>query len=917
MNNPAKNLKLINLRAKLPVALRVVSLLALAGALIFIVVVFLLPAKPTFKMIPGLAELSKDVVATVNGYERRQTEGEKTEYYVKADKMTVFKDNHQEWDNVYFEVYDKEGAKFDKISAIKAVYIPNDGKNFTVHLLGGVSLISKDAVTLKSEQVSYQRETETAQTDQPLEFSYHNIAGKAVGANYKVKEKKIELASAVEINTTPAQSGQTDALKGRAQSAQLKAGSAVFDQGQGFIELHQNFWAHIVPVRQNSGTAEQPVELQAQDAKAILVNDEIKQIDLSGAVEIFQKPTGGNPKSVKTRSNFSTAYFDKQLTAADLRENVEIEAVDERSKLSNIRAQLANYDAAADKFDLQNSVEIINGANEPQPLVIHSGRAIYEQTSGKLNLGGNADIAQGGDYLKANEINANLFQNKKIANAVARGAAYLKRQQPDRLTEVSAGELNANWSENNLLQKASAIESVQTTITPAQAVDYSKITVNAPRSATLDFQQSGDQSFLNQIQTDGRTAILMSAPAGKADSTNRKLTADNVKTFFAPNGKDLNKAEAVGNAELYVEPTQASADKFKTMITAPRFDCDFYEGNNAKSCLAQIKAKAVSEPMIPAANRGTRTLTSDKMTAQFSRANNNIEVFEAVDNAKFNELDRNGAASRIAYTAADETVRLRGGEPTVWDSRFRARGGEIDWNTKYQKSYLRNKVSTTYYAQKLSGGATPFSNSNSPVYLTSNEAEFDHAARVGVYTGNARAWQDNNYVRAERMILQEQNRRMDAEGKVQSLLYNVKQSSGGKSVNQPASAASDKMIYQDQNKTLRYESNVDIRQGSDRITSGVAEIYLDENNQAKQFIVEKAVVITQPNRRATGTWAQYTVSDEVMILRGNPATVADAEQGASQGSQMTVSMRDNRVTNQGSTKPSQPGRIRSVYKTKP
>lgn len=916
MKDQSKNLKFFNLRAKFPMALRVFSLLALAGTLIFIVVVFLLPAKPTFKMIPGLAELSKEVVATVNGYERRQTDGDKTEYYVKADKMTVFKDNHQEWDNVYFEVYDEQGAKFDKISAIKAVYVPGENKDFTVHLLGGVNITSRDELNLKSEQISYLRQSETAHTEQPVEFTYQNIQGKAKGANFKFKEKRIELVSAVEMKTNELKPGQTSELAGKVQKAQMTAGNAVYDQSKGIIELRQNFWADILPVPGSSAASDQPVELRSQEATAFLENNEIKKVDLSGAVEIHQKPAGANPKSVKTRSGYSTALFDKRLTFAELKENVEIEAVDERSKLSNIRAQIGNYDAVSDKFDLQNNVEIINGANEGQPLVIHSARAIYEQAGGKINLNGNADITQGGDYLKANEINANLFQNKKLSNAVARGAAYLKRQQPDRTTEVSAGELNANWGDNNLLQKAVAIESVQTTITPAQATDYSKITVNAPRSATLNFQQNGNESFLNQIQTDGRTAIVMSAPAGKADSTNRKLTADNVKTFFAPNGKDLQKAEAVGNAELYVEPTQAAADKYKTTITAPRFDCDFYSGNNAKSCLAQVKAKAVSAPMIPNAARGTRTLTADKMSTLFSQTNNDIETFEAIENAKFNELDRHGTASRIIYTSADETVRLRGDEPTVWDSRFRARAGEIDWNTKYQKSFLRNKVSTTYYAQKLSNGAIPFNGSDSPVYLTSEQAEFDHPGRVGVYTGNARAWQENNYIRAERMVLQEASRRMDAEGKVQSMLYNVK-SSGGASERQPAYATSDKFSYQDQNKLLRYENNVNLRQGNDRITSGVAEVYLDESNQAKQYIVEKSVVITQPNRRATGNWAQYTASDEIIILRGTPATVSDAEQGTSQGNQMTVSMRDNRITNQGSAKPNQPGRTRSVYKVKP
>ena len=45
---------------------------------------------------------------------------------------------------------------------------------------------------------------------------------------------------------------------------------------------------------------------------------------------------------------------------------------------------------------------------------------------------------------------------------------------------------------------------------------------------------------------------------------------------------------------------------------------------------------------------------------------------------KFNENDRNGIAANVSYVAADETVRLRGGDPTVWDSRGRTKAVELD-----------------------------------------------------------------------------------------------------------------------------------------------------------------------------------------------------------------------------------------------
>ena len=289
---------------------------------------------------------------------------------------------------------------------------------------------------------------------------------------------------------------------------------------------------------------------------------------------------------------------------------------------------------------------------------------------------------------------------------------------------------------------------------------------------------------------------------------------------------------------------------------------------------------------------------------------------EATGNTKFTELDRNGIAERINFTADDEVVRLRGGEPTVWDSRARAKGDEIDWDTRAEKSFLRGNVSTTYYSQKQTGGATPFGETNKPVYVTAANAEFNHAEETGLYTGNARAWQDNNYVRSDKLLLKQKEGQLYGEGSVQSVLYDAKKKEKGKETTVPVYASSNKLFYNRENRQLRYEENVDIRQGTDRITAGKADIYMDDKNEMSKTIAETNVVITQPNRRALGDWAQYTSENEVAILRGNPAKIDDSENGSSQGAQVTVYMRENRVVGESQSEQNNTGRTRSVYKVK-
>jgi lipopolysaccharide transport protein LptA len=156
---------------------------------------------------------------------------------------------------------------------------------------------------------------------------------------------------------------------------------------------------------------------------------------------------------------------------------------------------------------------------------------------------------------------------------------------------------------------------------------------------------------------------------------------------------------------------------------------------------------------------------------------------------------------------------------------------------------------------------------------------------------------------------------MDASGRVQSEVYSARRKSTGGSV--PVFAAADFMSYSDPNRTLHYEGNVDIRQGTDRLTAGVADVYLRrESNEVEKTIAERKVVLTQPNRKGIGDWLQYTTADEVAVIKGNPARVEDPEKGSTESGRLTVNMRDGRVTADDARGPQSPGRVRSTHKVK-
>ena len=902
---PRQNLKSYRLRAQMPLIIRVAAVIALAATLIAVGIGFYRSRNNAeFRMKSLPATLSKDVVAEVNGYERTETEGDVKKYYIKADKATTYADNHQELENVFLQVFDETGDASDRIKAQKAIYIPAENKNFTAYFAGDVNVETRDALKVRTEQLTYKKETEIANAEELIEFSRENVSGKSFGATVNIKDKTLELLRDVEITASGGE-GETE----KYQQARIVAGHAFLNQAAGKIDFDGSVAINITP---KANAQSQPTDIKTDRATAFFTDKELRKIDLNGNVDVHQKPTGANAKWTKTKANRAVAGINKELKQLELFENVNIETASNDAQPTRIKTSYALYEKDADRFELKNGVEIVTAEGDKQT-VIKSADAVYEQTSGKVFLYGGAEITQGADYLKGDNLTAELFPNKNLKNAHVKGNAYLKQTAPERTTEVSGNELNAVFGDNQQLQTANVTGASRANLIPAKSDEYTKVTLSAPNAIRLNF---GGAGLLREMQTEGRTTVSMIAPAGKPDASNKRLTADAVKTFLNANGKDLAKAEAVGNAELFVEPLRNAPENYRTTVNASRLDCDFFDaGNNPRSCAANGKAKTVRVPTVAKETSGNQTLTADRMDAIFNQQSNDISQFDAAGSAKFSELDRSGTADKIVFTAADETVRLRG-NPLVSDSRARAKAGEIDWDTRNEKSFLRGKVSTTYISQKQTGGATPFGNSNAPVFVTSDNAEFEHQAEIGIYSGNARAWQENNYVRADKLILRQKQGELYGEGAVQSLLYDAKKKENGKESNVPVYAQSQKIYYFKDKNLLRYETEVDIRQGTDRIVAGVANVYLNDKNEVAQTVAERDVVVTSPNKKAVGDYAQYIAADESIVLRGNPARIDDGENGSTQGAQVTVFLRENRFLSESKTNQTNSGRTRTVYKVK-
>ncbi len=539
-----------------------------------------------------------------------------------------------------------------------------------------------------------------------------------------------------------------------------------------------------------------------------------------------------------------------------------------------------------------------------RPTRIRCTNALLEKPAGRLTLTGNVRVDQEEDEMRAARMVGFFNAASHIERIEARGDAYLK--QADK-AEIQAPDMDFFFEGAEQLSRATATGGVQTRSLGAA-------TLREARAKTMEaFFEAG---LLAAINANGDAAITVHAPAPKTEKDNpahRELTAQAIAMQFYPDGKFLQAAEATGNARLVVTPSRAMKGADKKTITAPQMNARFFEADNRlQTFVATNGVKVELQPTLTDAG-ATRTTTSQQLSASFFADTQDVERLEQQGDFKYNEADRNALAERAIYDGRNEVLWLRGKRPVAWDAKARTQADEIDYDRKNDETHARGDVRTTYYSRETTNDSTPFKNTKSPIFLTAERADARNREGIALYTGNARGWQDDNFVKGDRIELYEKDKRMVAVGQVESALYNAKQQTSDNTRERvPGFAEAESMSYSDSERLVRYEGKAKARQGTDRIEGDVIEVLLQkESNEVERLTATGSVALAQPGRRGTGDKLVYTDHDGRAVLTGKTARIDDVEKGTVMGGELTFYSRDDTISvqNQEGT-----GRVRSAHR---
>jgi LPS export ABC transporter protein LptC/lipopolysaccharide transport protein LptA len=570
--------------------------------------------------------------------------------------------------------------------------------------------------------------------------------------------------------------------------------------------------------------------------------------------------------------------------------------------------------ASAGKSKTTAGAAQTNGrANAPQfqskePTRVRCASALLEKKEHRITLDGSPVITQSADEMRANQIVAYTDDTNHIERAEARGNAYLK--QNDR-AEIQSSDMDFFFGASRQIERAVARGNATTRSLGAGPL-------REARADTIEaiFNPAASGSAVDHIKADGNANLKMHAPKPaneKQNPTERELTAHNVTLQFHPDGKNLRAAEASEDAVMTVTPVRAEKGADKKTIRAPQMNAAFYEQDNRIQTYTATGGVRVEIEATVAGAHPLRVTTSKSLTADFIADSQDIDHLAQEGDFKYNEGDRHAVAERALYDGPKDLLNLRGKRPQAWDAKARTQADEIDYDHQKDETHARGDVRTTYYSPATTNDATPFKNTKSPVFITAERADARNDDGVAIYIGKARGWQDDNFVKGDRIELYQDDKRMVAIGNVESALYQAqRETAPGKHETVPGFATAERMTYSDTDRLVHYEGNVKARQGTDRIDATKVDVFLQkETNEVDHMLADGNVILTQPTRRGTGDHLVYTASDGRGVLTGKSARIDDAEQGSTMGTELTFYSRDDRiqVENKQGT-----GRVRSTHR---
>jgi len=595
-----------------------------------------------------------------------------------------------------------------------------------------------------------------------------------------------------------------------------------------------------------------------------------------------------------------------------------------------------NYVAKTNVLTLLSQVNLTLGGISPA--TIHAVRATITKDPHLVVLE-HPQLQSGARQCDSDEATLFLRPDNTLARVLARGDVIVKAEGPQP-AEARSNELELIMAEqHDTLRTAIFSGDVRAQVArtnsmeggrprPSKPDEFSSDRTQPPQAppmegkagrVVLDFAEtkasrkrnSPSKNLLTKIHAEDHVVLSQhQAPANPASSAqDLELTASGIDFLLANQQNHLDRAETSGAAQIVIRPSAGAGSQ--TVVTAAKFNAHFADSGQLSSVHGAPDARIISKN--PA--QADRVSTSRILDATF-QPGSGIDTLVQQGNVAYVDGERKAWGDHARYTPNDQLLILTG-SPRVIDGGMTTTANSMRLNRATGDAFAEGNVKTTYSDLKPQPNGALLS-SSSPIHVTARSMSVHGSSAIALYTGDARLWQDANVVEAQSIEFDRDHRSMvaigsDASRIVSTVLVPAKstQTSTAEKSEAPALVAitSTRLTYTDAERKAHFEGDVVARSTDATITAKKMDAFLEARGPTNQplspagklekIVAAEQVVITQPERHATGELLVYTAADDKFVLTGGPPSIFDAERGKITGVSLTFFRRDDKVLVEG------------------
>ena len=421
---------------------------------------------------------------------------------------------------------------------------------------------------------------------------------------------------------------------------------------------------------------------------------------------------------------------------------------------------------------------------------------------------------------------------------------------------------------------------------------------------------SPSKNLLSKIHAEDHVRLLQHQNPARTSDERSRLGTDCFRHGLFPDqqAKPPRKSRNFWHgSDRHFAPRPPAPDH-KLWSTAARFEAHFDESGQLSSVHGVPDARIVSQ------NPGQpdRVSTSRVLDAIF-QPGSGIQTLVQQGNVAYVDKERKAWGNLARYTPDDQVLILTGA-PRVTDGGMTTTANSMRLNRATGDAVAEGNVKTTYSDLKPQPDGALLS-SSSPIHVTAHSMTVHGTSAIALYTGDARLWQDANIVEAQSIEFDRDHRSMIALGSDTSKTVSTILVQSTRSDKSPSerltliAITSTRLTYADSDRKAHFEGDVVAKAADITITAkkmdaflqarGPANQPLSEAGKLEKIVAQDQVVITQPQRRATGDRLIYTAQNDKFVLTGGPLSIFDAEHGQITGVSLTFFRHDDRVLVEG------------------